>query len=645
MAGTTRLSELKELYNGLSRGEKQTLATYVKSYEDDLIPTFRYTGSFVDVLESDPEISLEKIVKKLKLNPKDSLTINSLLLKVQELILQTPVLDQNLHRPGLYRNRFRIRAANEKKLTQAEIFLDRGLTDAVEKMLSDIQTKADKYELPDQVASSLKLQRLIAMQWRSLRTYNRLDAELQVARRKEELHNRAEDAYVNFRLNQKRDSFDRQKFTEYVQELNHLSEEYPADTVKYYAGRVQLALDRLDYDYNKAIDRVQSLLELVNSSPALKSKRAESDLYYDLGYIQMQKRNLQGAREAFSKGEKLVKNETYENYRFKRDILLIDFYQDKLDEAKDTIETRINSTYTRQKSFASAQYHFLRAMSAYLVKNHRVAVRQLGEEIKVMDSPQSKEALGHHVILLMAAAEMQQKDAAPAKDAKEAKEMALESVKHIKAIRKRTDLTARDMAIIDLMVRLANNDFDFRKSYKSVKRFLVRLRKQKNDLIWEPFTYEIMPVQYWYEAQLDRRRTGMKLPPSPGTGEDTPDLTSMAEDTPPKKPGKRGRPRKVKTSESPGAKPKATKTKKAKTKAVKPAKTVKPKAEKTAKATSTKAEKPKQTKAPKKAATKAVKPKAEKAPKTETTKEVKPKAAKSAKAAGRKKPKPKNKKD
>lgn len=589
MAGNTRLTELKELYNALTRAEKQTLAIYAKSYEDALIPIFRGTGKFVETLENNPDITMAEMVKELKIGAKDTMAINSLILRVEELIMQVTVLDQNLHRPGVYRNRFRIHAANEKKLIQAKIFLDRGKIKEVEKMLLDVQTKADKYEIPEQVVESLELQRLIALEWRSLRTFNRLESELEDARRKPEWHSQAEDIYLHFRLVQKREPFNREKLAKFGERFKELVATYPSDTVKYYSEKIQVALERLDYDFTAAAQRVQNLLDLVENSPALKSKRISSDLYYDLGYIQVQRRNLTGAVDAFTKGEKLVKNEMYENYRFKRDLLLLDLYQDKIDAAKDTVETRINSTYTRQKSFASTQYHYLRAFVAFAGKNHRTAVRQLSEEIKVMENPEIREALGHHVLLLMAASEMQHPESkAPAKDVKEAKEAAMKSVERLKKIATDPDLTARESTIIDLMLKLAEKDFNFKKAYKSVKRYLVRLRKQKDDLIWRPFSFEIMPIQYWYEARIDGRRTGSKLPPSPGVAEETPDLSAMAAEMPVRPPRKRGRPKGSKnvagTKAKKTAAAKTTKTAKA-TKAAKAAKTTK--TAKTAKTTKT----------------------------------------------------------
>lgn len=600
MAGTTRFSELKELYSGLSRGEKQTLSTYAMSFERDLIPSFRLAGSFIDLLESDEDISLEKIIKKLKLDPKDNLSINTLILKVQELILQTPLLDQNLHRPGVYRNRFRIRAANEKKLIQAEIFLDRGIMEPVEKILSDVQTKADKYELPAQAVTSLKLQQIMAAQWRSLRTFNRLESDLEEARRRDVLLNRAEDTYLLFRLTQKREPENKEAFSGYLEDLKTILKSYDSDMVKYYAGHVQIAIDRLDNAHGQAINQIESLLELVRQSSPLKSKRVESDLHYELGVFNMQRRNIEAAKAAFTEGEKLVKNDTYENFRFKRDLLLMDLYQEKLDQAKDTIDTRINSTYIRQRSFASAQYHYLRAVWAYLSRNHKMAIRQLSEEIKVMEAPESREALGYHLVLVMAAAEMQDQKLASSKEIAEAMDTAQQSVRHLRAIKSRTDITARDLTIIRMMLRLADNDFDFKKSYAKIKRFLVRMRKPKADLIWQPFTYEVIPMHYWYEAQIDRRRSKMKLPPPPGTAEETPDLTGMTEEADKKpKAKKRGRPKKrgrKPKSAAAKARDKKAKAKKTKTQAAKTPKAKTAKASASAKPTGKKRGRPKKKK-------------------------------------------------
>ena len=74
---------------------------------------------------------------------------------------------------------------------------------------------------------------------------------------------------------------------------------------------------------------------------------------------------------------------------------------------------------------------------------------------------------------------------------------------HIRETRKAGPAPLRHEAILELLVTLVRQSFDYRTTARVAKEQLVLLKKGENGYRWDPLGPEVVCVHHWFETQIN----------------------------------------------------------------------------------------------------------------------------------------------
>lgn len=499
-----RFSELVSIYSALSRNEKETISIYTKAFQNRSHKDFKEIAGLIDLIDADPNISRSQAAKTLKIDKKPKLQQNLFILRTKDIVLECITLTQNIDRPGEYSNQFRNRSVNQKRLEQSKIFLSRGERDIAEKLLGEVENRAEKYELFDQLIEAKELLKVSFSTYRASRTINRYASELAHANELNLHLHEARNIYSEFLFHLKRDDTNADEQGERLTRLKELETKSRSATIGFLRAMAQVSLLLAQEEYQSAIELMNTLVEIRLYSPPLQSNQGVSELKTEIGRAQVSLKDFRGARNSFKAADKLVKNDTYESYLNRKNIILLDFYESKLDTLEGEIEKRITSFYTSRIPYASAFYHFTKAIWLISKNEPTKAAEILTSEIEALGDTSEKERFHRNVYLFLAGCDLQE---SKKRTGKSYCKKALENLSKVK----KNNLTDRERLIITVLNQLKAADYDVKSFLTSHPKQMEKLESDTPGLRWTPLSDEIIPIQNWLHHKIDKRKKLNKI--------------------------------------------------------------------------------------------------------------------------------------
>lgn len=499
MTKSDRFKEISSIYSCLSRAEKDTLSAYIGSIQGRSHKDYEQTSELFKVLEANPEISKKEVLTQLKLNKESKLFINGFLLRSREVLLESMVLAGNLERPGEYSNKFRNQVFNRKKLLEASILLSRGERIEAEKLLLEVESRAEKYELPDQVVEAKQLLKVSFANHRSARVLKRyakeidhwisVDADLQ----------RAKNLYSDIVFLISRYPESKNEIDKLLRKLTGIEKKTSLRSVALLRLSLEVQLLMADGDYKAALENLSEILDMRINVPPVQSDKGISDTKMKMGQCHAFLLNFDAAGIQFEEADALVKNDSFESYLLRKYLIMLDFYQSPTSRTEDELLKRISSTYTTRVPYAMASYYLLRAI--FMIADNRAnkAADLILNELRAIQGSPEEENFHRNAYLFIAGAEL------AASEPRRGKSICQRALKNIAEMDKKA-LSPRHQAINRSFQKILALDFDF-KEFKSRNPTLVeRLETGTGDTRWIPLTSEVMPVHSWINHKIDRRK-------------------------------------------------------------------------------------------------------------------------------------------
>ncbi|MFT4772458.1 MAG: hypothetical protein ACJAZC_000505 [Cryomorphaceae bacterium] len=499
-----RFSELVSIYSALNRNEKETISIYTKAFQNRSHKDFKEIGGLIDLIESDPNITRLQATKALKIDKKPKLQQNLFILRTKDIVLECLTLTQNIDRPGEYSNQFRNRSINQKRIEQSKIFLSRGERDIAEKLLNEVENRAEKYELFDQLLEAKELLKVSYATYRAYRTISRYEAEIDHANELNLYLHQARNIYSEFLFHLKREDDKIESQQERMTKLKELETKSRSATIGFLRAMAEVSFLLNNEKYQAAIELMNALVENRLYSPPLQSNQGVSELKTEIGKTQVMLRDFQAARISFSLADKLVKNDTYESYTNRKNLVLLDFYESNLDSLEEEIEKRISSFYTSRVPYASAFYHFTKAIWLISKNQSAKAAEVLIAEIEAIGDTSERERFHRNVYLFIAGCDIQE---SKKRTGKNYCNKALENLSKMK----KNNMTERERLIITVFNQIKSTGYDFQRFLTLNGKQLEKLESDSPSLRWTPLSDEIIPIQNWIHNQIDKRRKLNKI--------------------------------------------------------------------------------------------------------------------------------------
>ncbi len=499
-----RFSELVSIYSALNRNERETISIYTKAFENRSHKDFKEIGGLIDLIESDPSITRSKAAKALKIDKMPKLQQNFLILRTKDIVLECLTLTQNIDRPGEYSNQFRNRSLNQKRLEQSKIFLSRGEQDIAEKLLQEIENRAEKYELFDQVVEAKELLKVSYSTYRASRTIIRYESEI---RRANELNlhlHEARNIYADFLFHLRRDEDNLEEQKARLGRLKELENISRSATIGFLRAMGEVSLMQKEEEYESAVKLMQALVEIRLYSPPLQSNQGVSELKTEIGETQVILRDFRSARNSFIAADQLVKNDTYESYRNRKNLILLDFYESNLDSLEEDIEKKISSFYTSRIPYASAYYHFLKAVLLISKNQYSKAAEILAAEIDAIKDTSEEERFYRNVYLFVAGFSLQESKKRTGKN------YCTKAIANLSKMKK-TKLSERQKLIITIFTQIRSAGYDMKRFLTLNAKQVEKLESNNPNLRWVPLSDEVIPLQNWIHHQGDKRKKLNKI--------------------------------------------------------------------------------------------------------------------------------------
>jgi hypothetical protein len=494
-----RLSELISIYSALSRNEKEIVSIYTKAFTNRSHKDFKEISDLIDLINDRPDITRAQAVKELKIDKLPKMQQNLILLRTRDIVLESLIFSQNIDRPGEYSNQFRNRMLNQKRIEQAKIFLSRGEREIAENLLGETESRAAKYEMFDQLAETKSLLKLSYTTYRAARTINRYEEEINRANDLAHNLNKAKNIYLKFLFYLNRDDDTEENRQARLAELRELETSSRSASIGYLRAMAEVSLMLKEENYEPAIKLMQALVENKLYSPPLQSDQGVSHLKFSIGEAQVFMGDYSSARISFEEADSLVKNDTYESYKNRRNLFLVDFYEGNMDKMGAKIEKRISSFYTSRVPYASAFYHMLKAVFLIQKKEFLKAAEILSSELDAVKDNSDSVRFYRNLYLFMAGYGLIMSKKRLGDN------YCTTALKNLQALSP-NNLTEREKLIITVLSQIRAPKYNMKRFMMLNSQQLDKLESDSKELRWTPLSDEIVPVENWIRHQLDRRR-------------------------------------------------------------------------------------------------------------------------------------------
>lgn len=389
-------------------------------------------------------------------------------------------------------------------------------------LIDEIISLAKKYEHYPALLESLKLKKTLNAWKAGSEEFDMLHAEIAKYLGEYSLLIEAEHKYYQLSMQQEFISKRNKNhilisFKDSIAALSHKVDKSNSSSVKYFFMSLEMGYFELEKDYLRARSRCLEILNLARLNPCLQRKQRIGIIYDNLSRCEYHLNNYAEAAECARKAQGHFK-ENSENYSIALEQENYALFALGQFESCESIIHRILSITSQSElgDFLFSKYNFLLCNALFKQRKYENVLELLAEE-RALSKDKAGWEIGAKVLGIMTFIETQKLD--------EARLAVFSLREYLKYNNKKTPISKRDRAILNLLLILERAGFMFALLNGSTEKHLENLRSQDEDLRWEPFTHELIPFHEWFAGKMKRK---MPLPAlkirEAGTGEMKPVL-------------------------------------------------------------------------------------------------------------------------
>jgi hypothetical protein len=489
---------VRQILSKLTPEEKSAIRTYLGSFIEKGKTANSKSIQLFDILVSDKGQALtDKEVEEIIYRNPNSVTVNKLVVRLREKILEALILDVNMEREGAYEERNRAIAATRKLITQAQILQYRGLREIALYLFNKALSQCKKYEFYEELLTVLRL--MIKQQSLDegeagikalLREYNSFD-DAKTALLRAEINHRKIISETDFHNQPKLKSERIRRM------LDEMSEDYrrtrSAQIGNYYF-HIEAQLYQQQRNYKNARKALLCSRRLLDTSQAINTAQnfvgtlmnlADNDLY-----LTEFERCYETAEQALERCKKA-------EFNYAQIIELMfyaKYYGGEYQIAANLIFQLTSSENKNAFGFRAGKRNYLLANSYFMMEDFHTAMRYLNL-LNPIEADKDGWNIGIKVLLIMTLIELGTHDDATGK---------------IEALRKYIEHSQlqnhRLKMICQVFLTLSYNGYNFKTAYQKERSCIEMLDEDAGALQWQIKSSELVIFHKWFFSKVTRQK-------------------------------------------------------------------------------------------------------------------------------------------
>lgn len=492
------LARVRGILFMMDANERLVLRNYLQCFESRKKGHKPKTLMLLDLLEKYPDDGRVRQLMSKKVPSEDASRM--VLARLEEKMLTSLTLDVNIARQETYDEIAQANAKVAQGRIAAQLLIARGQREAGLRVLERCIALAKSYEL-----FHILVDMLLNMQHT---THTRLsERELNGLRDQIARYSKVRDAEVKARsyfdevirqygfkglshavADAARISFVKQRMLE----LRQAFKETEAATIGYYYMMLLIEYHQLCGELREADNHLLDFVRMVENSPAIRNRNRLATAYANLGGNEMWMHRFREAESHFLDSLRNLRENSRNHAIMSEYLFYAQFYSGRLEESKETLEKLISNPNIDQGDFRKAVRSYLMACVQFCMGNHG-AVRKYLSRSQAIGQDKEGWNIGARVLAIINTIERGDFDHADS--------LILNLRQFVREGLKGIEPRSRDRRIVDLLVELRRQSYDFGSTVKAKENDLKLLHARTGDDAWRVQTPELVCFHVWLEGK------------------------------------------------------------------------------------------------------------------------------------------------
>ena len=498
------LQHLKHIVDALNKNEKEVLVEYLKAFDTRAGSYKPKTLIILDLLLKNDDLSKVSKYLKKKFGAKSQDALRMMMYRLKEKIGESLVLDVNIMREGIYSELSQARANVAKKKIIALIYTSRGIAHETLELYDKVIALSKKFDFYNDLIEVLMYKQQHVGIREGKKEYNKLTEEINFYEKSRTAANDAIKAYYEVSINWgfkglNRNVPDPGYITFLEDKLSKLKkdfEETSSALVGYYYYTISVEYNQVLHFGKKASEYCNYLVDLVKNNPSIYLKLRLGNVYLNYSQNELFNYEFNSALQNAQDGKNCFNSGTY-NYNNSLELeFYANFYSGNMKNATTTIETLIQNTKTDRSEFSTAKRNYLLACTYFAQKQFIKANRTIQF---TSSAEKDKEGwnIGMRIFNIMNTVENAQFDQADL--------LIMNLRQFIKEALKLKFVPERDKIILEILLELRKQGYDFEKIFKTKHQQLEQLANAKGNHSWQIQSPELIVFHRWVVAKAKEK--------------------------------------------------------------------------------------------------------------------------------------------
>lgn len=498
------LQHLKHIVNALSKNEKEVLVEYLKAFDSRSKGYKPRTLIMLDLLLKNDDLSkIDRALKK-KFGAKSEDAMRMLAYRLKEKIGESLLLDMNIKREGVYDELSQARADIAKKKIIALIYVSRGIVQETLDLYDKIIEMAKKFEFYNDLIDTLALKQQSIGIRQGRKHYDKMTSEIDFYENSRKAAINATKTFYEVAMNYGFKGLNRNvpdpSYVTFLEEkldvLKKDFEETSSALVGYYYYLISIEYNQVLNFGKKASEYCNYLVDLVKSNPSVYLKRRLGTAH--LNYCQNELFNFEfeTALTNAIEGKKCFNEGTF-NHNISLELeFYSNFYLGKINEAAVVMERLIKNAKTERNEFELAKRNYLLACT-YFAQQQFIKANRTLQFTSSAEKDKEGWNIGIRIFNIMNSIENEQFDQVDL--------LIMNLRQFIKEALKLKFVPERDKVILEILLELRKQGYDFERVAKSKRKQLEQLANIKGNHSWQIQSPELIVFHRWVVAKaLDK---------------------------------------------------------------------------------------------------------------------------------------------
>jgi hypothetical protein len=472
---------LKSTLLKLNKREVNSLITFLNSHrkrsKDEVMKSIQLVKL---LLKKKNQTSNE--IQRILYGKNNYHAFNKLIIRLRDKILEIIILDLNLLNPEYGKRNAAIFEIRKKSL-QSEIMLLRGMT--------------EEYEIFDSLVTTLYTkQRYLGFRL-GTSSFQKLKSEIEFYEnnRDKSIAARKLCNYLKAKINFSANSFEYQnELNQAVIALKNDYEQTKSSTIGFYYYFLDSVKDQDDIFLMQK--KLAHLKEFLTNNPAILTSNRMGDVLVNIGTNEILLFNYENSINYFKDALYFYSGVPVNMISTKEEEFQALFYSNKISQAEKVIEEIYHSSRTTNTPFLYSKracfFAWIKTFQGDFIRSN-----ELLEDVKEIEKDKEGWSIGVRILTIMNSVELEQYEKADREIGK--------LKRHYSKTTSTKNIRKRNLVILEVLLELMKQGYDFRKAYKTQLRSFKLLESNREEYCWKIKSPELMIFHEWFKSKTENR--------------------------------------------------------------------------------------------------------------------------------------------